>query len=272
MAQLAFHLDHGGVILSGLHGGLELGDVLLRGLVAGFLIDGADPVKIVVPHRGGIAHHKGAVLADDKGIDQGVLLLQGEDIGQVADGQLPHHGDAVLHTRDIEVHGGAHQHHLFPGAVVAHGHPALSPLHGGEKGRGAGKLDRVPVNHLKVPVGVTPAHRFIVPALPVVGHPLIIRLLAVLAGGRGVFREGFHGTQALVADGAKMLGDPGVDVGHVNVAQLGDGLIVLPVQVKRQRRECRDAHKTHTGQTTGQEMLHLVFHRSVYLPEKTDLF
>ena len=33
-----------------------------------------------------------------------------------------------------------------------------------------------------------------------------------------------HRDQALIADGAEMLGDTVVDVGHVYVAQLGDGL------------------------------------------------
>ena len=126
MSPLAFELNHGGVIVPRLHSRFQFRYVLLRGLAVHFFINAPDPIKIVIPDCGGVAHHKGAILADNKGIDKGRFFLQRKGIGNITDGQLTHQGDAVLLTGNFGSKGHANQNDLFARTVIAYGDPILS--------------------------------------------------------------------------------------------------------------------------------------------------
>ena len=148
MLTHAFNLNHGGVILALLHSGFKLGDVFLRRLTVGFLIYRTDAVEVIVSDGGGVAHYKGAVLADYKGVNQRVFLFQGKNIRKVAYGKLAYHGNAVLHARNIQSYRCAHKHHLIARTVVSYGDAAFASLKCIQKYRGSGILQRIAVNSL----------------------------------------------------------------------------------------------------------------------------
>lgn len=130
------------------------------------VIDGHDPVKVVVPEGRGVAHHEAAVLADHEGVDEGILLLQGQRLSQIADGQLARQGDAVLGAGDGQLDGHIDQRHPFSLAAGAYGYAAPAAFHDPQEGAGAGKAHLLAVDHLQRAVLITVGQGRIVPGLP----------------------------------------------------------------------------------------------------------
>ena len=90
----------GGVVLVGVHGLLQFLQIALRVHAVDVAVERAHPLKIAVAVCVGVADDKGAVPAEDEGVDMVIVLLQREGVAEVGGGQAGHQsnaGPAVFH-------------------------------------------------------------------------------------------------------------------------------------------------------------------------------
>ncbi len=237
--------DHeGGVILAFIHGGLQLPDVLLPAFPL-LLEEGLDAVEVVFPEGVAAADDEGPVPADDVGIDQGVLAVQGEGVGDVVGGEAGHQGGGGRPVRHQVFGGDAQEHVLLPCGNGGHGHLFVPVVHGGQEGVRVRQDGLVAVDHVERAGGRVEGQGREVPGLGVAGQ------LRPQGGGGGAVRgnaphQGVHLGQAQLDGGGEVLGDLFPHAGHVGGAHGADGLGAFPAHEKGQEGE--DAHRQQENQ------------------------
>ena len=107
-------------------------------------------VILVVHAR--IADDEAAVLADDVGGYQGVLLVRAQHGADVVYGDGGHQGHACLAVFHGIVRADAQDDHLGAQGIIAHGYLFLAAQEGLPERIRIRKLDGVPVQHLHFPV------------------------------------------------------------------------------------------------------------------------
>ena len=239
MPPLAAEVEKGGVLFPGVHGGRQLPDVLLPAFPR-LLEAGLDAVKVVIPEGVSAADDKGAVPADDVGVDHGILAVQGEGLSDVIGGEAGHQGGGGAPVRHAVAGGDTQKHVLLSGGDGSHGYLFIPAVHGGQEGLRVRQNGLLAVDHVELAGGGVERQGRKVPGLGVAGQ----LLPQVRAGGafrRDAPHQGFHLGQAQLDGGGEVLGDLLPHAGHVGGAHGVDGLGAFLAHEEGQEGE--DAHR-----------------------------
>ena len=204
------------------HALLELADISFPAGAARLLKHGADLVKVGVLEGLGGADDKGAVLADDVGVDYGVGGVEGQGLADVLHRKARHQGNGLPPAVHGIAGGHAHEHQLVSRRVGAHGHLLLPAAQGGQEGGRVCDLYVAAVEHLKGPVIAVEAKTGEVPGLGAedqVAGELLVAGRARLVG----LHQGLHLSQAQVDGGGEVERDLLAHAVHVELAHLADG-------------------------------------------------
>ena len=241
---------HRRVIVSGVHGGLQLLDPR-PGRPRGQL--SVQPFKVILPERIPAADDEGAVPADDIGVDKGVHSVEGQGIADVVRRQARHQGGADLPALHGICAGRGHKHDLFPGLVCADGHLALPLVQGPQEGLLVGDLQLAAVEGYVFPGFGVQAQVVEASGLGAVDQvvPQLIRGRAV---GRVGLYQGFHLLQTQVDGGGKMERNALAHAVHVDFSHLADGFRAALVHVHRQKGKNAGGQNEQQNQADGKKL------------------
>ena len=241
---LAAEGEKGGVFLPGVHGGLQVLNVLFPVLPL-FLKEGLDAVEVVLPEGVAAADDEGAVPADDVGVNQGILAVQGEGLGDVIHGKGGHQSGAGFPVGHGVLGGDPQEHVLLPVDGRGYGNLDLPGVHGGQEGLRVRQDGLLAEKHVEFAGPGIVGQGLKAPEPGVDGEPLpqlrrggVVRLKAL--------HQGRYLGQSQLDDGGKVLGDLLPHAGHVGGAHGADGLGAFPVHVNGQEGE--DAHRQQENQ------------------------
>ena len=209
---------HRGIVLPGVHGGLQL----LHAVVPVQVLpvkEVSQPVEIVLVGVALVPHHIAAVLPDHKGIAQRLVGVQKQHLAHVLGGQAHHNRQAVPAAGHGIRTGDGEQNHAVPAAVHGGGRLALPLLQALQKGLRVVELHGIAEDHLK------PALRRVQGgAQEMPGPRAVLDLLPGAVGGGPISRrdvgDGLRHGQPELNDRLKVQGHLLVHPGHVGGADL----------------------------------------------------
>ena len=191
------------------------------------------PVEIVVPlDLVVVFQHKTAVGLDEMGKDQGVVDAQGEGIVDGVQGHPGQQGGALAAVRHVVAlgQGIAHRHpeeqQTFAVGGIGHHHLGVAPVQGGQELVLLPDGHRLPVEHIRLALGVVQGQIFKIPGPGGGGHGPDDGLVdGVHPGGGHRQGDALHLGQLHLHQGIKVPLQLAVDLLHVQVGHLGQGLV-----------------------------------------------
>ena len=165
------------------------------------------------------------------GIDQGILAVQRESVGDVIGGEAGYQGGGERPVRHQILGGDAQKYILLSCGDGGHGHLLVPVVHGGKEGVRVRQDGLFPVNHVEFAGGGVVGQGHKIPGLGVSGQ------LRPQGGSGGAVRgnashQGVHLGQAQLDGGGEVLGDLFAHAGHVGGAYGADGLGAFPTHEK----------------------------------------
>ena len=140
------------------------------------------------------------------GVDQGVLTVKGEGVGNVAGGEAGHQGGGGLPAGHAVLGGNAQDDVLLPVVGAGHSHLFVPVVHGGQEGLRVGQNGLVAVDHVELAGGGIKGQGLEAPDLGADGQRI-----PQLAGGSVLrvkaLHQGFHLGEAELDGGGEVLGD-----------------------------------------------------------------